>query len=190
MTEAPNKLIDDLSQRTKQNIQEAEAWLSLPIEQLNYKPTSEQWSMLECLEHLNRYGNFYHPEIRRRIERAPKLDHPPQFKSGWLGNKFAVSLLPGKPKMSSPSNMNPAGSHLNRAVLSTFLEQQQALLRLLDHARYVDLTRTKTSISLTSWIKLRLGDTFRVIVYHNQRHIEQAKRVYHGQSTGNSIQMA
>jgi hypothetical protein len=72
--------------------------------------------------------------------------------------------------------MDPVGSQLNKSVLTTFLKQQQELLRLLEQAKTVDLTRTKTSISISSWIKLRLGDTFRVVIYHNQRHMEQAER--------------
>jgi hypothetical protein len=50
------------------------------------------------------------------------------------------------------------------------------MLELLEAARTVDLTRTKTGISITNLIKLRLGDTLRVVVYHNWRHIEQAQR--------------
>jgi hypothetical protein len=33
----------------------------------------------------------------------------------------------------------------------------------------------KTSISISSFIKLRLGDTLRLVVYHNWRHLIQAK---------------
>ena len=36
--------------------------------------------------------------------------------------------------------------------------------------------KTKTAISISKLIKLRLGDTFRVLIYHNERHIKQAER--------------
>ncbi len=51
------------------------------------------------------------------------------------------------------------------------------LLDVLDMSKKVNLTKTKTGISISKWLKLRLGDTFRVVIYHNQRHILQAKKV-------------
>ena len=50
------------------------------------------------------------------------------------------------------------------------------LKSLLNQAREVDLTKTKVPISLTRFIKLRLGDTFRFFVYHIERHILQAEK--------------
>lgn len=44
-------------------------------------------------------------------------------------------------------------------------------------ARNKDLGKIKTSISISKWIKLKLGDTFRVIIYHNERHIVQANKI-------------
>jgi hypothetical protein len=50
-------------------------------------------------------------------------------------------------------------------------------LNLLEQGKKVDLTRTRTSISISSLIKLRLGDTLRVVIYHNQRHLAQVRRI-------------
>ena len=170
-------LISDLTARTKDMIQRAQQLLEQPEDTLNAKPSAGSWSALECIEHLNRYGDFYLPEIRERLANAPR-NTTGTFKTGWLGNYFAKSLLP-KPKlnkMKTFSSMDPAGSQLGKAVLTTFLQQQQDLLRLLEQAKATDLTKTRTSISISPWIKLRLGDTFRVVIYHNQRHMEQAER--------------
>lgn len=41
-------------------------------------------------------------------------------------------------------------------------------------AQQVSLNKTKTGISISTWIKLKLGDTFKVVIYHNKRHIVQA----------------
>jgi uncharacterized damage-inducible protein DinB len=45
---------------------------------------------------------------------------------------------------------------------------------LLQSAREVDLNRTKTAISITKLITLKLGDTFRFVITHNERHMAQA----------------
>ena len=60
------ELIDDLIRRTKTNKQAAEQYLGLSEEVLNFKESPKSWSVLECLEHLNLYGDFYLPEIEKR----------------------------------------------------------------------------------------------------------------------------
>jgi len=172
-------LIEDLIERTKNVINEAERYNQLPIDQLNWKPTAEKWSVLECLEHLNRYGDFYLPEIENRIQKASKVTGETIFKSGVLGNYFSNSMLPKEKlnKMNTFKSMNPVGSDLDISTLQKFIRQQKQILDLLNQARQVDLTKTKTAISISKWIKLRLGDTFRVVIYHNQRHIVQANKV-------------
>ncbi|WP_109435315.1 DinB family protein [Aquimarina sp. AU119] len=171
-------LIQDLIERTRKNINEVEKFNQLSIEVLNWKKTSEYWSILECLEHLNLYGNFYIPEIKQQIA-ISKHHESENFKSGWLGNYFAKSMLPKEKlnKMKTFKSMNPAGSMLNKDVLSTFINHQYMLLDVLDMSKKVNLIKTKTGISISKWLKLRLGDTFRVVIYHNQRHILQAKKV-------------
>ena len=38
-------------------------------------------------------------------------------------------------------------------------------------------TKTKTAISISKLMKLRLGDTFRFVTAHNERHLLQAENV-------------
>ncbi len=173
----PSKdLIRELSELTQENIRQVEILSKLAIENLNKKSDAESWSVLECIEHLNRYGDFYIPEIRKQIN-ISKHQSSQEFRSGWLGNYFAKSMLPKEKlnKMKTFKSMNPAGSSLNGEVLERFLAQQKQILELLAASKKINLNKTKTAISISKWIKLRLGDTFRVVIYHNQRHIVQAK---------------
>lgn len=171
-------LLTDLANRTKQLIEEAKQFRERPDEELNYKTNPESWSVLECLEHLNLYGRFYLPEISRCIRKG-KGKREAIFKSGWLGNYFANSMLPKKQlnKMKTFKNMNPLNSQLDRRVIDEFLDQQKALLRLLEESRKISLNKARTAISISKLIKLKLGDTFRFVIYHNQRHMAQANRI-------------
>lgn len=171
-------LIQDLVERTRNNINAAERFDQLTFKTLNHKNNPDSWSVLECIEHLNRYGEFYIPEIKNQIE-ASKYTATEKFKSGWLGNYFANSMLPKEKlkKIKTFKSMNPIGSDLNTAVLTQFIDQQHQLLDVLNRSKKVNLSKTKTGISISKWIKLRLGDTFRVVIYHNQRHIVQAEKV-------------
>lgn len=171
-------LIEELEVMTHKHREEAEALFSYTDDELNWRQEEGSWSVLECIEHLNRYGDFYIPEIDRRISQG-STKNPQEFKTGWLGNYFANSMLPKEKlnKMKTFKNMNPLGSHLDREVLEKFKGQLEEMLGHLESAKSIDLTRTKTSISISNWIKLRLGDTFRVVIYHNERHMAQISRI-------------
>ena len=172
------KLINELSELTQNNKKAVENFKKLTDIQLNFKPAPDSWSILECIEHLNRYGNFYLPEISKSLEKST-YKKSEIFKSGFLGNYFAKSMLPKEKlnKMKTFKSMNPNNSDLNRSVLDTFINQQETTLQLLKKAKHTNLTKIKTGISITKWLKIRLGDTFRVLIYHNVRHIQQAEKV-------------
>lgn len=171
------ELITDLIERTRQHINQVEKLKQQPAAELRRKPAPEQWSVLECIEHLNLYGDFYLPEIERRIQEST---YGPEatVKSGWLGNYFANSMLPKQKlnKIKTFKSKNPNGRRLDSSVLDRFLDQQFKTLELLDRARGVSLSKTKTAITI-GWLRLRLGDTFRVVIYHNQRHMVQVSNI-------------
>ena len=171
-------LINELRELTQKNISAAESFKTLSAEQLKHKESADQWNILECIEHLIRYGDFYIPEIRSRIKNSG-FKRSSTFRTGWLGDYFAKSMLPKDKlnKMNTFKSMNPIHSAVDQGVLDEFLSQQTQMLELLDQARNADLTNTKTSISISRLIKLRLGDTLRVVIYHNLRHIVQAKKL-------------
>lgn len=177
-------LIEDLMERCKKAINAVQSYRSLTDEQLNWKPNSERWSILECMEHLNCYGRFYIPEMKQKMIAGKKFGNRQDFKSGWLGNYFANSMLPKAQlnKMKTFKSMNPAGSNLTRDALEEMLQQQKQLLDLLTEARVVDLVKIKTGVTISKWITLRLGDTFRVVIYHTQRHLVQMEQVLQQQN--------
>lgn len=175
-----NELIDTLLQLTEKSSEAARKFRTLSNDELNFKSDSTSWSILECIEHLNLYGDFYLPEIEKRILAQKGKSKSVVFKSGLLGNYFANMMLvkDGQMrKMKTFKDKDPANSALTITTIERFLKQQEMLKNLLNQARSVNLTKTKTAISISSWIKLRLGDTFRFFIYHIERHIFQAMHV-------------
>lgn len=172
------KLIQQLLEITRKNINFAETLKDKSANELNFRESEGSWSVLECLEHLNLYGDFYNPEIKRAMQKTttrPSL----YFTSGILGNYFAESMLPkaGFKKMKTFKDKNPLGSNLNRKVIQRFIDQQLEIIELLNRASHCNLNKVKTAISITKLLKLKLGDTFRFVINHNIRHIEQVKKV-------------
>lgn len=178
MTIPSEQLIANLIERTLIIRNQVEAFNALPTQKLNRRHDQNSWSILECLEHLNLYGDFYLPEIEMSIKSSKTLPNK-KFKAGFLGDYFANSMLPKEKlnKMKTFKDKNPIGSALDKTTIARFIIQQEQLLTLLDNSRKIDLNTTKTAISISKLIKLRLGDSFRVVVYHNERHLAQANKI-------------
>jgi DinB superfamily len=60
-------------------------------------------------------------------------------------------------------------------VLDTFIRQQHELLELLELAKTKNIGSIRTPISISRLIRLKLGDTFRFLIAHEQRHFIQVK---------------
>ena len=139
-------------------------------------PTS--WNVLECLEHLNLYGNFYLPEIERSIKNSVTKGSP-DFKSGYLGSYFAKSMLPKEKlnKMKTFKDKNPLNTKLDKTVIDNFIAQQIKLIELLNQSRKVNLNKVKIKTSIASFLRLKLGDTFQFLLNHIIRHLNQTQRI-------------
>ena len=178
-------LINELSATIRQCTWTVEGFLALPDDALHAKKDPQQWNVLECLEHLNLYGDYYLPAIEQALLRGAGKATDGRFRSGWLGNYFANLMLAAPAatdqskkakKMKSPADKNPLGQELSRATVQRFLKQQAALETMLEQSRHADLTHMRVPISILPWLRLRLGDVARFVVYHNARHVAQAGR--------------
>ncbi len=184
MKTSRSELLNQLKERVQFIIDTIEPYQELSDEILNAKETPEKWSILECLEHLNLYGDFYLKELEEKMLAAKPNAAATTFKSGWLGNYFATSILPNedgtlKSTMKTFKDKDPVNvcSNLSRTVLQRFFKQQDRFLELLKLAAQYDLTKVRTRITILQSIKLlRLGDTFRFAINHEYRHIFQAER--------------
>jgi len=139
-------------------------------------PAPGKWSVAQVLEHLNSYGRYYLLAIEKSLE----ADKPQKqlFTPGWIGNYFTKIMKPGIDgkignKMNAPKNHRPAADLDIKPVIDNFLEQQQRLLELLEKAKQKDIGAIRTPISISRFIKLKVGDTFRFFVAHEQRHFFQ-----------------
>lgn len=174
----------DLIETTRHNLNFAEFLKQKTDIELNWKQNSESWSILECLEHLNLYGQFYIPEIEKAILNS-KQKSDEVFKSGILGNYFAKSMLPEQKlnKMKTFKDKNPLNTILDRKVIDEFINQQMEIIDLLNTSKSVSWNKNKVKITLTKWIQLKLGDTFRFVINHNIRHIKQIENNLKAQTT-------
>jgi hypothetical protein len=60
-------------------------------------------------------------------------------------------------------------------VFNEFLQHQQKMLQLLEVSRRRNLSTIHIPITISRFIRLKLGDMFRFLVAHEQRHLIQAR---------------
>ncbi len=177
-------LLDQLQQQVKGILEQVEGKLAhLPAPVLQLPPAQGKWSAIQCLEHLNTYSRFYLPQLARAIENGYTAQQHAtlSFKSSWLGNMFTNMMQP-KPdgslsmRMQAPKNARPDTNLDAARVMQEFISNQHQLLLLLQQADRVNLQRLRVPTSLSKWVKLSLGDTFRFLIAHEDRHVLQALR--------------
>lgn len=157
---------------------------SLNESQLNWKVNSDSWNIIQVLAHLNVYSTYYQRVIEEKIKYTKHKQPVDVFNSSPLGRSTWKSVKLGnlkniKRRLRSPRIYNP---NLNAnlilgAEIEDFIKFQRGLVDLLRAARKVNLRRVRIPVSLTPFIKLRLGDALMFHVYHNERHIEQINRI-------------
>lgn len=171
-------LISSQIKQVKEIIKRAEYYQKLDLQALNYKPNTDCWNTLECIEHLNRYSNFYLPKIQDKINNS-KQPQELLFKFSWLGSYFCKIMLPQDKikKMKTFKDKNPINEILDLNVIGIFLNHQNHTLQLLENSRKISLRKIKIPTTIASFIKLNLGDTFQFIINHNLRHLAQIDNI-------------
>lgn len=171
-------LIQSLIEQTRQIINQVEQLKIYDSRQLTWKANPTSWNILECLEHLNLYGDFYLPEIESKIRNSNSKSET-TFKSGFLGGYFAKSMLPKEKlnKMKTFKDKNPLNAKLDKSVIEKFIGQQVKLLELLNKSRNVNLNNVRIETSISSLIRIKLGDTFQFFINHTIRHLKQIERI-------------
>lgn len=190
-------LLETLEADTRQLILEAHRLLQTDPETLTLQPVPGKWSVAQNIEHLNTYSRYYIPVIRQALSKTTHTCNP-EFRSGWLGNYFTKMMKPSATgqvgyKMKAMKNHMPPPDIDSKNVLDEFLDQQQQLLDLLQQARQFDIGRIRIPISISKMIGLKLGDTFRFFIAHEQRHfvqLQQAlKMIRQEEQTLNSVKI-
>jgi hypothetical protein len=85
--------------------------------------------------------------------------------------------------MPALKDKNPLHAQLDIEVITEFIRQQNELLKVLNKAAGVNLSKVKCKLTLPL-LKFNLGDTLRFIINHQIRHLQQADRVLAAQGSG------
>jgi hypothetical protein len=173
------ELINQLQADVKQIIAAAEHLQTADPVKLNYCAEEGSWSVAQVLEHLNAYNRYYLPAIEKSMIHISR-DTSAWFIPGFWGNYFTKMMMPKnvyeiKNKMKAAKNYMPTKGMNVEAVFKEFYQHQNKLLQLLDVARRRNLNTIRVPISISKLVRLKLGDVFRFLIAHEQRHMIQAR---------------
>ena len=173
------ELIDQLEQDIRQIIAAAEHLKTADPIKLNYTSKEGTWSVAQTLEHLNLYNRHYLPIIEKSMVHITK-DLSAWFVPGFWGNYFTRMISPTnvyeiKNKMKTGKAFIPSKGENVDAVFSEFLQHQNKYLHILEVVRRRNLNNIRIPVSISRFIRLKLGDILRFLVAHQQRHMIQAR---------------
>lgn len=173
-------LIDTLGKNVQATLHAANELLALDAQTLNTQPAQGKWSVAQVIEHLNSYNRYYLPEIKTALQRGLNMKIPSstQYNSGWFGDYFTKMMQPKEDgkianKMNAPKNHQPLAELDVQRVLNEFIAGQTDLLNYVQQAQQTNMGKLRVPISISKLIKLKLGDTFRFLIAHQQRHFVQ-----------------
>lgn len=177
-------LLATLSDITSEISSKLQTFAGLTTEQRNWQPSAEVWSVNHIFAHLNQYAEYYHATIEKKLAKTRFRDPKPLFISSPLGRASWRAMKLGnahnvKRKMKSPRDYNPLlnGKSIRDNEIELFLAQQERMMRILELASGVNIRKVKIPLSISKIIKFRLGDCLQFVIYHNERHLQQALNI-------------
>jgi hypothetical protein len=146
---------------------------------LNWKPDATQWSVAQCFEHLIAANAL----VRERATQA--IDDPSRsfwqrvpVLPGMFGRLLVGSQSPGKRgKFKASPLATPESSNIPVDIIPRFVGQHHDLAAWVGSMTEDRARRTVMISPFASFISYSVLDGLRLIVAHDRRHFEQARRV-------------
>ena len=152
----------------------------LSAEQINWKPSGEEWSIGQCFDHLiisNRSLMTVVEEIRQGTRRRRAWERVPLLPR-LLGKLLIRTLRPDSGrKAKAPRVLHPSSSQIPPGIIASFVAQQHRLLQLMEGTRGLELERITITSPVVRLITYSLMDAYRLVVVHEQNHFVQASRL-------------
>ena len=148
--------------------------------QLNWKPSAEQWSVGQCFDHLIVTNRTFFPAMERVAAGTFRSSMWGRVSplSGFFGRLILKALDPEKGrKTKAPRVFEPASSDVAGDVIEQFAGHQEELSGHMRATAAADLRGLKVTSPVSPVATYSLLDAYRIVVAHERKHFEQARRV-------------
>jgi hypothetical protein len=147
---------------------------------LNWRPDATRWSIAQCLEHLLLANGAMFAALDATLDaRQPaSVWQRLPFWPALMGRLLIRSQAPRPTRrFTAPSAAQPLTSAIDAAIVARFVEHQHEATTRLQAMEQRDLARIVMTSPFSRVITYSVLDGWRLIVTHERRHLEQAKRV-------------
>ena len=178
-----SEYLDEMKAGFEQAINKVKSLVgSVDSEMLNQPEAPGKWSMLQCIEHMSLASQLYNENITAKLNNGQLQPAKATYKGHWKGRIFAKMNAP-KPdgeipmKLKTFKFMEPPVTLDGEQVINQFYSVHQTMIALIDESRAVNIDRVKVATALGNMVKLRLGEAYRFLLAHTQRHVVQLERI-------------
>jgi len=156
------------------------AFSNICLEQLNWKPAPESWSIAQCLEHLIISDSSYFSDLEKITEGIYKMNfwekHSPF--SGVCGRILNDQLQEQvRKKMTAPKKLRPATSEMKIELIERYHKNLDSFLDYISNCKDIDIDKTIITSPIIRIVTYSLRDAIHFLIQHEHRHINQGIRV-------------
>jgi len=149
-------------------------------EQWSWKPARERWSAGETIAHVNQTNRTYLLSIenamRKGRERGAFSNGP--YRHGLLGEIILREMEPPpRRRFRAPRVFSPPVGEASPRVLHEYDELFVRAAQLLQDANGLDLGRIHVASPASRFVRIGLGQAFRLLPAHARRHLWQVQRI-------------
>ncbi|MFQ3213910.1 MAG: hypothetical protein ACI9C9_001441 [Marivirga sp.] len=159
----------------------SEEFSQLNEEALLWKPSSNSWSIAECLKHIVIANTLYLEDIQKQLEKAEvrTIEHP--IKLSLMGRVFLLFVDPKYTwKVKAPNIFKPIKGHKvtnGKQVLDDYLKLQDDLIKVAVKAAGYDHANIYITSPLSKLLRFNIGEQLFIMMRHEKRHLNQAGTV-------------
>ena len=165
--------LDDIARET------ASTFGGLDASQLNWRPAEAQWSIGQCFEHLLTANALTLRAAEHALSNAPSsIWQRVPLLPALFGPALIRSQAPETTrKYKAPTKARPPASEIPLDILERFAEQQRTVATWVGTLSEEKATSTIMVSPFIGFIAYSVADGARLLVAHDHRHFEQARRV-------------
>ena len=151
----------------------------LTVDQLNWRPRPDSWSVGQCLEHLAVSNEVYCKAIAPAVPGCAQA-MVDEITPGWFGRWFIRNVIEPSPKtlknQKAPAKIVPVAT-VDATILDQFLRSNQQTRELIARAQSFDVNRVRFKNPFVAWIRFTVGTGLEILARHEDRHLLQAERI-------------
>ncbi len=157
-----------------------QAFGDLSLEQLDWKPSAESWSIGQCLDHLIIADCLYFPALKKITEGNYRMNGWEQWSpfSGLFGAVLLNTVRADQRKRTNTARVfTPHETRVDAVILERFHKHLDSLLGYIAACGDRNLDRTRISSPVSKFITYSLRKAILILIEHEHRHINQALKV-------------